>query len=122
SARMPRADLTEAQSARVRAGLCACGCGETLPTVRTWQGDRVPYGTMYLGNAHRQRAFREREREGRVVRAPDRVRADQRRRAAELRRQAEEEDRLMRLHREQAASLRRQAEELERLAEGQTTI
>lgn len=119
---MPRADLTEEQNARVRAGLCACGCGEKLPTVRDWNGERVPYGTLYMGNAHRQRAFRERARAGRVVRRPERARAELVKRAAELRRQAELEDYQVKIHREAAARLRREADQLEREAAGQTQI
>jgi hypothetical protein len=114
------------EAARVKAGRCACGCDGRLPTVRTWTGGaerQIPApGVLYLDAAHRQRAYRQRARAGRVVPQATRTRTAQRQQAAELRRQGDElRERARQLDAESKALYRR-AGELDALAAGQTTI
>lgn len=98
---MARTNLTPEQAARVADGLCACGCGEPLPTylcpvTRTWR--RVPRA-VYVSPAHRQRGYRQRVNVGAIQ-------------GTEARLTQLAKDRAARLYLEAAEHLRR-AEKLE---------
>ena len=105
---------------RVSRGECACGCGVTLPTIRTWRGDQVTPGARWATSACRQRGYRRRLRLGAVATKSTRQQALNARKAARLLEAAVEADRqaahleaCARTERARAEEARRQAAALD---------
>jgi len=115
---MPAAELNAPETARVAKGLCACGCGEPLPEHRGW-GTRQD---IYISKAHKQRAYRARLKEGRVIPQEKRNRDSAREEARSLLAQAEwAKDRAARAKAEEKR-LRKEAKALLAYADGQQQI
>jgi len=120
----PVEKLAPEERAALDAGLCACLCGEVLPkTRRDWRGqlERDPR-TIYVDGAHKQRAYRNRARTGRVQ-TPEQRRAELLNlEAADLERRALDAEQTARSYAAEAARCRRIAAEKRLEASGQLKI
>jgi hypothetical protein len=113
---MPAANLSDTEKARVNAGKCACGCGNALPD----NGYGQPI--LYFSEACKQRAFRNRRKEGRVIPRDARQREADRLESIRLEAEALEAEKSARYLLDRARSLHAQADRLRTKWDGQTFI
>lgn len=121
---MPKSNLNADEQARIKAGECACGCGEPIPRSAPYLGSsrHVDAEGLYASQACRQRAYRNRAKRG-EVRTREQRRADALRlEAASARRAAEHAESTVRYYTAEAARLRKRAAELDADADGQIKI
>ncbi len=128
---MPEAStLTDDEQARVNGGFCACGCGDELPREQHWDwrthsntdGEFARSGVRWALPRCRQRAYRRRLKEGRVVTAEARRKKAELAQVAELERAADWEDRKAAMANAEAKRLRKQAETFRARWSGQMSI
>lgn len=106
---MPAPALTPEQLGRVKAGGCACGCGESIEP----QGYYGYTAQRYASPACRQRAHRERQRAGLAIPAQERARARAVRNLELARAELGETERRIKSYTNQVHDLKRLISELE---------